>query len=186
MKTLLLAFLLSFVVVSDLLATPQANDTIVIGGNTYGIFQRPMTAYWHHADEQAEGRQPFPKFEVTSTANWRGYIAKWSLSRGKLFLRNLEGQVDGKQVQNRQIIKERFPVHATWYTGKVFVAVGDFNEEDQAFDYVLQFTIKNGTVSSTAWHESLPIPATWNGLPRVSPDKSNSPEPLDAPGTSPD
>lgn len=94
MKMLLVTMALCFVVARCALATPQANDTIVVGSKTYGIFQLPMSGYWHRDDEPAEGRLPFPKFEVASSADWRGYLAKWAISRGRLHLLSIEGQLD--------------------------------------------------------------------------------------------
>lgn len=180
MKTLLLTIALIFVVAQCALATPQANDTVVIGGNKYSIFQLPMSGYWHRDDEAAEGRLPFPKFEASSSGNWRGYIAEWSISRGQLHLLSIEGQLDGKKVLDRQIIKKRFPIHANWFTGKIYVAVGDYDDEKHAFDFVLEFTIEDGNVRSTAFHKSLKIPMTWNGLPNVSPPEKAGTKPRDA------
>lgn len=157
------------------LATPQANDTVVIGGNTYGIFQLPMSGYWHHDDEVAKGRLPFPKFELAPSGNYRGYIAEWSISGGKLHLLSIEGQLDGKLVRDRQIIKKRLPIHANWFTGKIYVPVGDYNDEKRGFELVLEFTIEDGEVRSTAFHDSLKISMAWNGLPSVRPPESAVP-----------
>ncbi len=184
MKTLLLTFALCFVVTQGAHATPQANDSIVIGGNSYGIFQLPMSGYWRYDFEPADARLPFPKFEFTSFANWRGYIAQWSISRGKLHLRSVEGRVAGKMVRDRQIIEKSFPVHARWFTGKIFVSIGDFDDGNKAFEYVLEFNIKEGDVRSTTFHESLKIPMTWNGLPDARPPDEDGTEPSDARETS--
>jgi hypothetical protein len=123
-------------------------------------------------------------FEVTSSANWRGYTAEWSISRGRLHLLSIEGQIDGKKVRDRQIIKRRFPVHAKWFTGKIFVAVGDFDNDEHAFDFVIEFTIEDGNVRSTSFHETLKIPLTWNGMPYARPPAGNGTESSDARETS--
>ena len=154
-------------------ATPQVNDLLHVGGHTYGIFQFPMSGYWHLKGEAPEGRVLLPEFEVTSSANWRGYVAEWSVARAKLYLVTIKGQIDGRHVRNRQIIEKRFPVHARWYTGSIFVSVGDFNAATGTFDYVLEFRIKKGDVVATAYHETLAIPMTWNGLLDSRPSPAN-------------
>lgn len=164
-KTLTFTLGLWLLVSRCALTTEQANDTIVIGGNSYGIFQVPMNAYWHLDGEPPEGRVPLPEFELTSTANLRGYIAQWSISREKLHLLALEGQIGGKKVRDRQIIKKRFPLHARWFTGKIYVSVGGFDNDKKTCEYVLEFNIKDGSVVATYYHESLKVPMTWDGLP---------------------
>lgn len=78
-------------------------------------------------------------------------------------------------VRDRQIIKKRFPIHARWFTGKIFVSVGDFDDGNNAFEYVLEFNIKDGNVRSTTFHESLKIPMTRNGLPDArAPDEDGT------------
>ncbi|WP_146533049.1 hypothetical protein [Rubripirellula reticaptiva] len=92
-------------------ATIQANDSVVIGGNTCGVFQLPMSELWYYPDEEPAGRKPIPKFEMRDTANSRGYRAKFAISRGRLFLNSIEGTIDGREVLNDEIIPKRFPIH---------------------------------------------------------------------------
>ena len=174
MKSLVLSVVIGLLAAQIVSATPQVNDVIHVGGHTYGIFQFPMSGYWHLEGKAPGGRVPLPEFEVTSSANWRGYVAEWSIARRKLYLVSVKGQIDGRQVHNRQIIEKRFPVHARWYTGSIFVSVGDFNAATGTFDYVLEFRIKKGDVVATAYHETLSIPMTWNGLLDSRPSPANS------------
>jgi acetyl esterase/lipase len=150
---------------SALASIGRAKDTLVLGNKTFEISQLPMSAYWHVDEGPANGRVPLPKFEFTGSGNWRGYIAQWSISRGKLRLLSVEGQIAGKKVRNTQIIETRFPIHARWYTGKIFVPVGDFDDSQKAFEHVLEFSIKDGNVVANSYHEFLSFPTTWNGLP---------------------
>ena len=145
-------------------ATIQANDSVVVGGKTYGIFQLPMVALWHYPDEEPAGREPIPNFEMRSTANWRGYKAKFSISRDKLYLQSIEGTIDGEEVSDRKIIPKRFPIHAHWYTGSIFISIGQFDEDSKEFKYAIEFSIEKGRVVSTKYLESHKIPMTWNGL----------------------
>ncbi|MFM7517116.1 MAG: hypothetical protein ACKO3V_09245 [Pirellula sp.] len=182
MKTLLLSIAICAFIPRFAAATPQGNDTIIVGGNTYGFFQRPMEGYWHLDENSPEKKRlPFPKFEATSSANWRGYLAEWSISKGKLYLVAIEGQVEGKKVHDREIMKKRLPIHADWFTGKIFVSIGDFDFDRQESGLVLEFTIENGDVRSTAFHESFKIPMTWNGLPDAIPLIKTGTEQIDEP-----
>ncbi len=172
MKMLLLVGCIVLSTVRCAIATPQVNDKIVISNHQYGIFQMPMSAYWYLDDEAPAGRIRLPPFETTSSANWRGYTAKWSISRGKLYLDNVEGQIAGKKVSDRNLIDKRFPIHARWFSGSIFISVGDFNDETNEFEYVLEFKVTDGNVVETVYHESLSIPMTWNGQPYVQSAKN--------------
>ncbi|WP_037251670.1 hypothetical protein [Rhodopirellula europaea] len=148
-------------------ATVQVNDQVIVGGNTYGIFQLPMLGLWYYSDEEPDGREPIPNFEMRSSANSRGYRAIFSISCDKLYLQSIEGQIDGEEVSDRQIIPKRFPIHAHWYTGSIFISVGDYDQLTNELEYVIEFLIKRGRVVSTKYHESIKskrLPMTWNGL----------------------
>jgi hypothetical protein len=121
MKTIVLLLTFGLTIAPAGRATEQANDTLTLGGNTYGIFQLPMSGYWHLEGEDPRGRQPLPPFEFTSPANWRGYVAEWAISHDKLQLIGIEGQIEGNQLRNRQILDKQFPVYARWFTGKIYI-----------------------------------------------------------------
>lgn len=150
------------------LATVQAPDLVTIGGRTYGIEQQPMLGLWHHGDGQSDGREPMPRFEVTSTANWRGYVATFSISNDKLHLLDIDAQIGGKRKTGRQILGKRLPAVARWFTGSLFISLGDFDFEAQTSRYVLEFVIVRGVVTDTRYHDSHKIPVTWNGRPRIA------------------
>lgn len=167
MKRALFTFLAGLLTTSWAFASPQANDIIRIGATKYGIFQIPMSEYWYRDGEEPKGRVPIPKFDFVTFNNWKGYYAQWSLGRDKLYLIKLKAQINGKKVRNEEIIEKRFPVHARWYTGSVFISVGDYDDTKNAFDYVIEFKIKDGNVTGTTYYESLSIPMTLNGIPDV-------------------
>lgn len=152
-------------------ATDQANDSIVIGGKTYGIFQLPMNGYWRYEDEKPDDRQPIPPFETPHTANWRGYTAWFSITNGRLYLDSIKGRLGGKDVADRDILDKRFPRRANWYSGSIFVSVGGYDEMSKRFRYVIEFEIERGKIMATRYRESRRIPTTWNG-------QESSPEPM--------
>ncbi|GIX00835.1 MAG: hypothetical protein KatS3mg111_4385 [Pirellulaceae bacterium] len=165
MKTFL-ALIVAVVAASTVNATEQALDRLVLSGHEYGIEQQPMLGLWHSEDWKSEGDQPMPEFEVTSSANWRGYVATFSISDDKLILLDIEAQIDGKPATGRDLLKKRLPVVARWYTGSIFVPVGEFDYDAQASQYVIEFIVDKGSVTDTRYHQSIKIPVTWNGKPR--------------------
>lgn len=168
---LILAFLVASAAASVVIATEQGRELLVLGGRTYGTEQQPMLGLWHSEEWQSDGDQRMPDFEVTSSANWRGYVATFSISDGKLYLFDIEGQVGGKSITGRELFKRRLPLVAHWFTGSIFVSIGDFDYDAQASRYVIEFMIEKGSVTDTQYHKSVKIPATWNGRP-ASPQPS--------------
>ena len=148
-------------------ASTQALDRLRYGGNEYSVFETPMTGLWHYGKGKAPtGKTQPPAFEVNSSNNWGGYFAKWEVHDKKLLLRSIRGRINGHKVRNDAILKDRvFPVHATWFTGRIHLPVGDYVDEKQEWESVIVFDVENGNVKSTTFLESGKIPRSWNGLP---------------------
>ncbi len=169
MTKIILAF--SFLVLvecasSIALATEQIKDRLSYGGHEYVIFEVPMLGLWHYDDgEPPKGKFRPPALEVTSTANWAGYRATWEIRDKKLLLRTIRGRIKGKEVQNEAILPDmQFPVDATWFSGKIHLYVGDWNEDEHQYESVIVFEIDNGIVKSLTFLPSAKINWAWNGL----------------------
>ncbi|OGB69822.1 MAG: hypothetical protein A2486_04440 [Burkholderiales bacterium RIFOXYC12_FULL_65_23] len=92
--------------------TAQISDRLLYQGKQHEIFGEPLNAYLG----QMKNR---PRFQVVSTALWRGYICKWAIEDGKLFLLSLQGILENDEIVS---IKTLFPessgrVHADWFSG---------------------------------------------------------------------
>lgn len=108
--------------------TAQIPDAIVIDGVEQMLFAEPLSAWFAHA--------PRPNFIPESTANWRGYRARWEIRAGRLHLTGLTARVcmlplapDRCQDHARAIsVADLFPgrtdVFADWFTGTLRVPVG--------------------------------------------------------------
>ena len=65
-----------------------------------------------------------------STANWRGYVAKWEIVDGKLFLTNVDAEINNRPAK----IRDFFPnvksdkVFAHWFTGYLVIPIGKIKE----------------------------------------------------------
>ena len=150
-------------------ATEQVRDRLEINGRTYAIEQQPMLGLWHSVDLKSGGEKPMPKFSVTSSANWRGYVATFSIANDKLYLLEIEAEVGSKPKTGRELIGKRLPTVARWFSGSIFVPVGDYDQDAGASRYVIEFVIDKGLITDTRFFSSLKLPYTWNGRPDSKP-----------------
>ena len=112
---------LSLAVAPLLLATAQIPDTLVVDGTEYSLQANPLGPWLR------EHPNALPESKLVSTANWRGYLAKWTLRDGKLLL--VDVTVSESIDETRSVMKELFPgggpVEATWFTGHLIVPTGE-------------------------------------------------------------
>ena len=151
---------------SPALATVQQRDRVVFGDHEYGIFEVPMLGLWYYGEgEPPNGKtRPF-EFDFNTTANWVGYSATWEIRGEELRLREIRGRQKGKDVKNEAILPSRkFPVAATWFTGKIHIPVGGYDENEEQFKAIIVFEIDKGDVKSMAFIPSGKISGTWDGL----------------------
>ncbi|MBX7075089.1 MAG: hypothetical protein K1X71_18255 [Pirellulales bacterium] len=153
-------------VVSIAVATPQRADRLQYGYNTFVIFQNPMLGLWHNGDgDLPPGKIMPPKLDVTTSTNWGGYTSEWRITNGKLLLQSVSGHIDGKEIRDDALLPGRkFPVVATWYTGKIHLPVGECNGDTQEYESVIVFDIDKGIVKSKSYFPSLRPSQSWNGL----------------------
>lgn len=107
------------------MATAQAPDIIVIDGKEYGLNTNPLDRYLSKLGDVA------PRFEPSSSALWRGYIASWELEGGKLFLRKISVPRYGRSGDEKKpsdALRKVFPgegeVVADWYSGALIIPDG--------------------------------------------------------------
>jgi len=107
------------------MATAQIPDAIVVDGKEYSLNTNPLDPYLRGLGDAA------PKFEATSSALWRGYVAGWELKDGKLFLRSISVpryDREGGERKPVEMLREVFPgdgeVVADWYSGALIIPDG--------------------------------------------------------------
>jgi len=99
-------------------ATTQIQDRIIYDSNEYfGDYEEfPLEDYW--SDEN-----PKPEcLSMGSTACWRGYIAKWEVRDGSLFLKSLRKEnlpnEDEKPIPLQSVFPDaNGPILADWFSG---------------------------------------------------------------------
>jgi hypothetical protein len=174
--------------VSIAAATEQQQDTVAYGDHEYGILQRPIADLWYFGEGQPpQGMFRHPDFEWTITSNRAGYTVAWEIRNHQLLLTKIHGTVKAKDVKNEAILpglltKIRgtakltdvvneailpgltFPAVARWFTGKIHIAVGGFNQDAHEFEAIIVFEIDKGDVKSMAFVPAGQISRERNGL----------------------
>lgn len=94
------ALLLAMVISCKAFATAQAPDKITLNDETLSLQTNPLSGYLEEINWQ-------PAEDIAiSSANWRGYIASWSIVADKLILDDVtvtkHEQQDGKSRYHRE------------------------------------------------------------------------------------
>ncbi len=116
---LLISILLS---ASSAFATAQFSELLDYNGTTEKMFSVPLESYFSH-----ENPKPEAFIKNQCTACWRGYIGKWTIEDGYLYLVALyeccERNPKGFPLES-VTPQWKSPVKATWYTGTLRIVQG--------------------------------------------------------------
>jgi hypothetical protein len=107
-------------------ATAQAPDVIRINGEERALNTNPLSAYLKRINWRP------PEEAVTSSGNWRGYIASWEVKEHKLFLTDVTirlHEADPGNYIKKSILTDLFPsasdgVFADWHSGALIIPQG--------------------------------------------------------------
>ncbi|WP_430453466.1 hypothetical protein [Rhodopirellula europaea] len=131
----------------------QARDSIVWGGASFSLPQLPLEPELFRI-EQESGEVIF---SGGGSGNHRGYVGTWLVSRGNLFLWKMPGvPVKSREKLLDALDCEKFPIPATWFTGKLQLPVGDFDESSQTWPLVIELRIKDGVIFKTLTKKNEP------------------------------
>lgn len=126
MKKVLLILLMTICAI-QLFATAQEPDILVYEGKEYKLFTNPMEPFFEkHPDLR-------PKSNWTSTALWRGYIAKFEIRDEQLvvsdilILEYIDDQRSFTSVYDK-IFPEQKNVVVTWMTGILTLPIGEMTD----------------------------------------------------------
>lgn len=99
--------------------TAQQPDVIVMDGKTYPLTANPLEAYFEKYPDRR------PSGTVTSTANWRGYVAHFAVVERRLMVTDvLASSPQGERSAMKEVFKAGGPVHADWVRGHLTVPDG--------------------------------------------------------------
>ncbi|MBT8062042.1 MAG: hypothetical protein KJO85_05115 [Gammaproteobacteria bacterium] len=124
-KNLIVIFLLLITPIAAH-ATAQRPDTILIDGESYPLNTNPLKAYMKSIAWEA------PDDVLISSANWRGYLAKWEIKNGQLHLVDVTVRRRSAKTERAtvrvSILNALFPdadeVVAEWYSGALIIPAG--------------------------------------------------------------
>ena len=167
MKTTLILILTLIAAVS-----PQSRSRLLYGDHTFWITEIPMLGLWNYDEgPPPAGKERAPQFDFDGFGNWSGYDATWLVRDSKLYLFKMTAKRDGKRIKNEQIFPEKpFPLHADWFTGRIHIAVGGYNQATSKSESVIVFEIEKGNIVKTNFHAQYEIPSQWNGISSVEDD----------------
>lgn len=99
--------------------TAQFPEKLVENGVARSLCSEPLRPYLESLAEVPSFRE-----KGYTTALWRGYVGRWEVREGRLFLIGLT-DFEGDTLDESRIFEvERLPIHATWYTGRLRVMSG--------------------------------------------------------------
>ncbi|ADE53320.1 hypothetical protein [Coraliomargarita akajimensis] len=120
-------FLILFqcLILSSLGATGQFPDVIEYKGKERALLTNPLDDFFLWNYEWPDFHEIFP--DGQSTACWRGYIAKWEIADGVLYLKSVKSCHSDKEVELSQIIQRRDTnrIKADWYSGILRIPDGE-------------------------------------------------------------
>jgi len=153
---LLLAYIICGAVNPSVHATGQQPDILVYKDKTYELLTNPLESLYKKDHSNR------PKFMAVpngmSSGNWRGYIAKWKIENGKLYLTGIESWLCDQSIPTenhcrpatlRDVVNEtsegKPTTFASWFTGllrapdgaqivSVNMGYGSVYERDVIFD----------------------------------------------------
>lgn len=161
MNKILFTILLLILFTSGVFATAQEPDLLIYNGKTYSLFSNPLESFY----EKDESKRP--KFRVkpnvSSSANWRGYVATWRIIDNKLYLTEINSwfcssSIKTKNGCRRVTLQELFgkkivgnKVFASWVSDDLRVPDGEQLQYvhmgyGSIYERNITFGVKNGKV----------------------------------------
>ena len=104
--------------------TAQVGDVISYLGETFSLHSNPLEQYFEAGHQRPKCLAE--EIEYTFTANWRGYIAEWTIDNDILFMNNITGP-KGKvsRAMSELFPDAQPPIEASWHTGKLRIPSGE-------------------------------------------------------------
>jgi len=137
--------------------TAQISEIVHYQGRKQRMCTEPLGDYFALAGIE-------PRFEVSCTALWRGYVGEWAVIEGRLYLIGISGTLEGDTPATLETFFPGFPdrVFAHWYSGQVRLPQGRQLEYvhggyGSTYEQDLLIDFDQGLVSQTTLrHNSLP------------------------------
>jgi hypothetical protein len=137
--------------------TAQISEILYYQGRKQRMCTEPLSDYFELAGIE-------PRFEVSCTALWRGYVGEWAVIEGRLYLIGITGTLEGDKPASLETFSPGFPdrVFAHWYSGQVRLLMGQQLEYvhggyASTYEQDLLIDFDHGVISQTTLrHNNLP------------------------------
>ena len=108
--------------------TAQITDRITIRNKRYSLYSEPFHEFLKAAFK-INPRPDWTNLLPTSSANWRGYQASWSIVDNQLYLNRISGTYQNdrgtfKRLNLKLIFGSTHPVKASWFSGTIKIPDG--------------------------------------------------------------
>jgi len=100
--------------------TAQVREKLRYQGDDVSMYTEPLADYFAMG-----GRNP--GFTAIVTSNWRGYVGRWEVLEGRLYLIGLSGTLEDGTEGSLESVFPGSPdrVFAHWYTGTIRIPRGE-------------------------------------------------------------
>jgi hypothetical protein len=126
-------------------ATEQGRDTITFAGQQDSMLERPLNDFLRRLPE-------IPRFDIPSTASYKGYTASWEVKDSRLYLATFHATTNRQPYSVSLLFPGRkLPIHADWYSGTVHIVSGRETLAQGRYTYerVVALQVTNGVVVAT-------------------------------------
>ena len=126
-------------------ATEQVKDSIKFAGQEHSILERPLNDFLRRSPS-------IPPFDVSHTANYKGYTASWLIKDAKCYLASFNATTNGHQFAVSSLFPSRhLPIVAEWFSGTIHIVIGRSTLAQSRYTYerITAVRITNGVVIAT-------------------------------------
>lgn len=135
--------------------TAQIPERLFFEGQEVALHANPLGMYFDLIGSD-------PGFAPSMTCLWRGYVGKWEIADGKLFLIDLNGSLmDGSRATLVTVFPDAIDkVFANWFTGTIRVPQGQrlkyvHRGFDSIYEKELAMDVQHGVVVATRTHHNV-------------------------------
>ncbi len=92
----------------------QLPEIIIIDGVLHTLYTTPLLPW-------LRDQEPPPAFDVRAPSCERGYVGRWMIRDGVLWLTGVFAWRDGESIGVRDLFEQRSEVEADWFSGPLIV-----------------------------------------------------------------
>jgi hypothetical protein len=125
--------------------TEQARDIVTFAGQHDSILEHPLNEFL--------SRLPaIPRFDIPSTADYKGYTATWEVKDSRLYLATFHATTNRQPYSISSLFPgQKVPIQAEWYSGTVHI-ISDSETLTQGryvYERITVLQVTNGVVIAT-------------------------------------